>query len=95
MKVEFVNVTIHDLKQILRYTVREELERIEQQKPKTIKLYTSKEVMNALSISESTFRRWVKEGKLPAVKINGRIRVNQEHLESLQEEVKSLKYKRS
>ena len=80
---------------VMRTIAKEEFELREAKKPKEEKLHTSKEVMKILNISESTFRRYVKDCKLPAVKINGRIRVKQEDLDALQQEVKSLKYKRS
>jgi len=94
-EVKIITVQEEYFISIMRMIVREEFERAEESKPKEEKLYTSKEVMEILNISKSTFHRYVKDGKLPSVKINGRIRVKQEDLDSLQVEVKSLKYKRS
>jgi excisionase family DNA binding protein len=94
MRVELINVTSDELQQIIRRAVREELERIEQLKPKPIKLHSSKEVMKILNISESTFRRFVKGGSIPAVKVKGRVHVKDEELRKLLQVVKTLKYKR-
>ena len=94
-EMKIATVSVEYFIEVMRVIVREEFVRAEEEKPKPIKLYTSKEIMKILNISESTFRRWVKLGNIKSVKINGRIRVKQEGLDALQKEVKSLKYKRS
>lgn len=33
--------------------------------------YTVKEVANKLNVQEQTIRKWIKDGRLPAVKLNG------------------------
>jgi len=79
---------------IMRMIIREEYMALEESKPKPLKLHTTKQVIESLGISESTFRRLVKAGIIKAVKINGRIRVKDEILQELLLDVKSLKYKR-
>jgi excisionase family DNA binding protein len=81
-------------KDIIRSVIREENKIIEENKPKPQILYNSKESINYLNISESTFRRLIKNGTIKSFKVNGRIRVKHEDLQALLSEVKSLKYKR-
>jgi excisionase family DNA binding protein len=79
---------------VMRMIIREEFKALEESKPKQLKLHTSKQVIEVLGISESTFRRLIKKGTIAAVKVNGRIRVKDEILQELLLDVKSLKYKR-
>ena len=37
---------------------------------------TIKDLSNILNVSEKTIRRWIKEGSIPAYKINGQYRFN-------------------
>ena len=37
---------------------------------------TIKDLSNILNVSEKTIRRWIKEGSIPAYKINGEYRFN-------------------
>ena len=93
-KIKIATVEVGYFVEVMRVIIREEFVRVEDERPKEEKLYTSKEVMEILKISESTFRRYVKEGTIKASKINGRIRVSEKNLADVQKEVKSLKYKR-
>ena len=94
-KVEITTIQTVVLFSMMRELIREELTRVENNKPKQLKLYTSDQVMKILDISESTFRRFVKDGTIEAVKVRGRIRVKDEVLQNLLKEVKSLKYRRA
>ena len=94
-QMKIITVPVEYMKEIMRVIIREEFEVRDAKKPKEEKLYTSKEVMEILKISESTFRRYTKQGIIKASKINGRIRVSEKNLAEVQKEIKSLKYKRS
>lgn len=58
------------------------------------KLYTVTSLSLYADVSELTIRNWIKEGKIQAKKIGGRILIEQSQFEKGLEEVKSLKYKR-
>ena len=93
-QINIVTVPVEYLKEIMKIIIREEFEIRDANKPKEVKLYNSKEVMEILKISESTFRRYVKDGTIKATKIKGRIRVSEKDIADVQKEVKSLTYKR-
>lgn len=46
-----------------------------------MKLYTIKEISEMFRVSEQSVRRWIKQGKLKAVRI-GNIRISEEELNS-------------
>ena len=94
-EVEITAIQTVVLFNAIREIIREEFANIEANKPKPMKLHTSDQVMKILDISESTFRRFVKDGTIKAVKVRGRIRVKDEELQNLLKEVKSLKYRRA
>ena len=50
------------------------------------RLYTLKEVENFLKVSRRTVYRYIKSGKLKAVKVNGQWRVPREELERIARE---------
>jgi excisionase family DNA binding protein len=58
------------------------------------KLHSVKSLSLFSGVSELTIRNWIKEGKIQAKKIGGRILIEQSQFEKGLEEVKSLKYKR-
>lgn len=58
------------------------------------KLYTVNSLSLYADVSELTIRNWIKEGKIQAKKIGGRILIEQSQFEKGLQEVKSLKYKR-
>lgn len=66
------------------------------QKPKETenKLHSVKSLASISGVSELTVRNWIKEGKIQAKKIGGRILIEQTQFAKGLEEVKSLKYKR-
>ena len=93
--VEITTIPTSNLIDLMRKVIREEFAKIEESKPKPIKLHTSDQVCKILGISESTYRRYVKDGTLTASKIRGRIVVKDEDLKDALKEVKNLKYRRS
>ncbi len=58
------------------------------------KLHSVKSLSLIAGVSELTIRNWIKEGKIQAKKIGGRILIEQTQFAKGLEEVKSLKYKR-
>lgn len=58
------------------------------------KLYTVNSLSLYADVSELTIRNWIKEGKIQAKRIGGRILIEQSQFEKGLQEVKSLKYKR-
>lgn len=58
------------------------------------KLHSVKSLSLFSGVSELTVRNWIKEGKIQAKKIGGRILIEQTQFAKGLEEVKSLKYKR-
>jgi hypothetical protein len=65
-------------------------------KPKEVsdKLHSVKSLSLFSGTSELTIRNWIKEGKIQAKRIGGRIFIEQTQFANGLEEVKSLKYKR-
>jgi excisionase family DNA binding protein len=57
-------------------------------------LYSVKSLAKEIRVSELTIRNWIKEGKIKAKRIGGRIFIEQSQFENGLKEVKSLKYKR-
>ena len=51
-----------------------------------MKYYTARQVADILEVHERSISRWIKEGKLPAVRIGNRYRVSHEDLERFLEE---------
>jgi excisionase family DNA binding protein len=58
------------------------------------KLHSVKSLALFSGVSELTIRNWIKEGKIQAKKIGGKILIEQTQFANGLEEVKSLKYKR-
>lgn len=58
------------------------------------KLHSVKSLALLSGVSELTIRNWIKEGKIQAKKIGGKILIEQTQFADGLEEVKSLKYKR-
>ena len=58
------------------------------------KLHSVKSLALFSGVSELTIRNWIKEGKIQAKKIGGKILIEQTQFAKGLEEVKSLKYKR-
>jgi excisionase family DNA binding protein len=58
------------------------------------KLHSVKSLASLSGVSELTVRNWIKEGKIQAKKMGGRILIEQTQFANGLEEVKSLKYKR-
>jgi len=58
------------------------------------KLHSVKSLASLSGVSEITVRNWIREGKIQAKKIGGRILIEQTQFAEGLEEVKSLKYKR-
>ena len=58
------------------------------------KLHSVKSLALLSNVSELSIRNWIKEGKIQAKRIGGRILIEQSQFEKGLQEVKSLKYKR-
>lgn len=58
------------------------------------KLHSVKSLSLLADVSELSIRNWIKEGKIQAKKIGGRILIEQSQFEKGLQEIKSLKYKR-
>ena len=58
------------------------------------KLHSVKSLALLSNVHELTIRNWIKEGKIQAKKIGGRILIEQSQFEKGLQEIKSLKYKR-
>ena len=58
------------------------------------KLHSVKSLALLSGVSELSIRNWIKEGKIQAKKIGGRILIEQSQFEKGLQEIKSLKYKR-
>lgn len=43
-------------------------------------LFTLDEVVSYLKVGKSTVRRWIQKGKLPSVKVGGRVRIKEDDL---------------
>lgn len=65
-------------------------------KPKEIenKIHSVKSLALLSGVSELSIRNWIKEGKIKAKRIGGRILIEQAQFEKGIQEIKSLKYKR-
>ncbi len=55
-------------------------------------LFSVKQVSIILKVHPLTVRRYIKEGKLKAIRIAGNIRVPKSYLDNFSEDVKPLKY---
>jgi hypothetical protein len=83
-------------------TLEEYLSRIEnllldiqnKQKDVKIKRYSVKSLASSIDVSELSIRNWIKEGKIQATRIGGRIFIDEAQFVNGLVEVKSLKYKR-
>lgn len=58
------------------------------------KMFSVKELSKNIGATELTIRNWIKEGKIKAVRIGGRIFIEEKQFQNGLQEVKSLKYKR-
>ncbi|MEM3460280.1 MAG: helix-turn-helix domain-containing protein [Candidatus Micrarchaeaceae archaeon] len=61
------------------------------EKQQSLKVYTVKELMSILSLSDISIKRLLKAGKLKGFKVNGRWRVSEEDLKAFIEEAKKTK----
>ena len=94
ININLIEIYKDEIHSIIESAVNKTLDLREANQPKPIKLYTSKQVIEMLGISESTFRRFIKAGTIKATKVNGRIRVKDNVLQDLLLDVKSLMYQR-
>jgi len=75
------------LRPIIREIVREERNSLDEAaesgivKPKDMRYYTRDEVCEKLKICKATFHNWKNAGKLPTVKIGGRVYIDAEALD--------------
>jgi excisionase family DNA binding protein len=58
------------------------------------KMLSVKELSKNIGATELTIRNWIKEGKIQAKRIGGRIFIEEKQFQNGLQEVKSLKYKR-
>jgi excisionase family DNA binding protein len=86
------NLNEEQLGNLFRKIVREELKDLQQ--PIESKLLSIKELSKYAGVSELTIRNWIKEGKVEAKRIGGRILIEQTQFDAGLSVVKSLKYKR-
>jgi excisionase family DNA binding protein len=49
------------------------------------RLYTIAEIAEYLSMTQDTIRRWIKEGQMPAIKLDRELRVKESDLEAFLE----------
>ncbi len=56
--------------------------------------FTVKQLAEKYPISESSLRNWIRDGKIKADKIGGKVLVDESEIENSLTEIKSLKYKR-
>jgi excisionase family DNA binding protein len=66
----------------------------EKPEPTENRLLSVKQLSEFAGVSELTIRNWIKEGKVEAKRIGGRILIEQTQFDAGLSEVKSLKYKR-
>jgi len=53
--------------------------------------YTSEDIAEMLELSVDTIRRYIREGKLPAIRLGGAYRIKREDFERFIEERKTVK----
>jgi excisionase family DNA binding protein len=58
------------------------------------RMFSVKELSKYANVSELSIRNWIKEGKLEAKRLGGRILIDENQFKNGLQEVKSLKYKR-
>jgi len=81
MSAEFSGDPFDNLAQSLRAVVASEVERALQERPEFDKVLSVAEVAKVLSVSESTVRNLVRDGKLPARHVRGRTMILRVDLE--------------
>ena len=84
-----------DLKSLISETIKEELKMFfKKENEPDNRMLTRKEVSAMLGVSLVTLSNWVKEGIVPAVRLNSSVRFRMADIESAMKEIKSIKYLR-
>lgn len=87
------NVTPETLQELIRITIREEIENINPPKDE-LKYLTRREVCDLLKISLPTLHNYVHDGKLKGHRIGRRVLFSEQDIKDAVKEIPNLKYSR-
>ena len=93
--LQIQNLEVNELQELIETSVKNVLEQnASKQEPKT-ELLTRKEVGELLQISLVTLTEWIKQGKIPALRIGTLVRFKKDEVLNSLKEIQSLKYGRA
>lgn len=88
------NLEVNELKELIEISVKKALEqKASKQEPET-ELLTRNQVSKLLGISLVTLTEWIKQGKIPALRIGTRVRFKKDEVLNSLQEIQTLKYGR-
>ena len=93
--VQITNLEVTELQELIENSVKKVLEQTASKQPTDPVLLTRNQVCKLLGISLVTLTEWIKQGKIPALRIGSRIRFKQNDVLNSLHEIKSLKYRRA
>ena len=94
INLQIQNLEVTELQELIETSVKNALEQTaSKQEPETV-LLTRNEVAKLLGISLVTLTEWIKQGKIPALRIGTRVRFKKDEVLNSLKEIKSLKYGR-
>ena len=95
MRIEIQNLEVTELQELIETSVKKALEQNQPKQEPTTELLTRNEVAKILGISLVTLSEFVKVGKIPAYKINTRVRFKKDEVLNSLKQVQTLKYGRA
>lgn len=92
--IQIQNLEVSELQTLIENSVKNVLEKNSKQEPET-ELLTRNEVAKMLQISLVTLNEWIKQGKIPALRIGTRVRFKKADVLNSLKEIQTLKYGRA
>lgn len=92
-----ISIPLHEFQDLIREVVRAEIQAQNKEPPKVTeeKYYSRREVAKLLSISLGSLNKYVKNGSIPAKRLNGRVLILKSSLESSLKNIKAIKHSRN
>jgi len=93
--IQINNLEVNELQELIETSVKKVLEQtVSKQEPET-ELLTRNEVAKMLQISLVTLTEWIKQGKVPALRIGTRVRFKKDEVLASLKQIQTLKYGRA
>ena len=93
--LQIQNLEVKELQELIENSVKNVLEQTVSKKEPETELLTRNEVAKMLQISLVTLTEWIKQGKIPALRIGTRVRFKKGEVLNSLKEIQTLKYGRA